>query len=582
VLVYASAFFFLPFFLQNARKVKWRPEDGLLLLFLAWTAVCTIFSVYPAGSFSGYYRFYFQGFLAFFSVTVLYFLPRFLSGEDKEKFPRLLIWVPLVPLLYGLVQYFRLDIFPWEGQPYPRIWSFFGNPDFFASFLGFFFPLLLSALASASTRKEIVLYGVYFCLFLFVLIQTHTRAVWVGSSAALIVWLLLQERSRRRILIPWIAAGILAAGLVLMLFLPDIFSGFGKRFVSIFDLTEENIRMRILGYRAALQMVRGHLLTGSGLDTYLWRFRAFVPLEFLAGSRSMTHAGYAHNQLLQFLVDTGAVGLGLYIILFACFICRGIRDSLGLYGRERMIVSSFPAAVFGTFVSGLFSFYPIASLAYLYIFWGWMTSRNSPGYSSPSGRTVWIFSAVLALSALLPFAADVKFKKGMMRQDEKEVYRALRLNPFPDFYRVSLGKILREKGRIAEAESVFREAAARNPYNALAWNGWGVVKREEGNEEEAAALFQKALLHDPHLSAAWLNLAVAYEKQGDFTRALEAYEEALKLDESSQLAYFNSGVIYANRKDYARAREEWKKLENLNSGYPRLRGYLQFLDKLIE
>jgi len=169
VLVYAAAGILLPFLLRNAVKLEWKKEDWFLLLFLLWAGITTLFSVYPSGSFAGYYKFYFQGYLSLFSVSVLYFLPRFISRDELEKFPRILVWVPLLPLIYGLMQYFKFDIFPWEGQPYPRVWSFFGNPDFFASFLGFFFPLLLSVLVS-STGRERLIYAVYFCLFLFVLV----------------------------------------------------------------------------------------------------------------------------------------------------------------------------------------------------------------------------------------------------------------------------------------------------------------------------------------------------------------------------------------------------------------------------
>jgi len=572
--------FFLPFVFYSLvkGKIKIRKGDFPVILFLLVVIFKTVFSIYSKGSFYGYYKFYFQSFLSFFCLTTIYFSAKNIISEDEVfKFLKYFKVILFITVFYGIIQYLKLDPFPWKGNPYPRVWSFFGNPDFFASYIGLFFPMIFSGILIESKKTEKFLNIVFFILVFFSLLLTKSRAVWVGSFFGILFFIFLQEK-RKDILKKSMFIVILSL-VSAYIFSPGEFKSIIKRGVSIFDLKEENIKLRFIGYRAAIDMTKKNITFGTGMDSYLWRFRRYVPEEFVKNERIMSHAGYAHNQFLQFLVDTGIIGLGAYIFLFFSFIYLGVKKISLFKGNRRVLYSSIIAGLFSTFISGFFNFFPVVVWFYIYLFFALIIMKEE---KLEYRKEFFIFSIPFIILSLFPFKADIYFKKGVVYDNEKFLEKAVRLNPFVDFYKITLGKIYVENGRIDEAISLFKEIIKSNPNNALAYNGLGYALRSKGNYKEAIKFFKKALKIDPFLVASYINMALSYEKLKDFNRAIKYYRKALKIDKENKLALFNIGSIYGNLKEYNKAKFYWEKLYKINSDYPKLKRYLQIVNDLIK
>lgn len=75
------------------------------------------------------------------------FLIALVEFDSSEKVKRMFRWIlaaTFIAVFYGLIQFMELDTFIWKGAFGDRIFSTFGNPNFFAAFLVLVTPLILT------------------------------------------------------------------------------------------------------------------------------------------------------------------------------------------------------------------------------------------------------------------------------------------------------------------------------------------------------------------------------------------------------------------------------------------------------
>jgi tetratricopeptide (TPR) repeat protein len=97
-----------------------------------------------------------------------------------------------------------------------------------------------------------------------------------------------------------------------------------------------------------------------------------------------------------------------------------------------------------------------------------------------------------------------------------EAYRrALEIDPrLPDAH-LNLGRLLHERGEMAEAESHYRLALGALPDDPTAAYNLGVALQDLGRLREAVVAYEAALARDPAYADAHYNLAGVYEQLGE-------------------------------------------------------------------
>lgn len=173
-------------------------------------------------------------------------------------------------------------------------------------------------------------------------------------------------------------------------------------------------------------------------------------------------------------------------------------------------------------------------------------------------------------------AADLLWRTGKPRQAEVHVRRALALPPgeLPDAARIALtctlGNVLTQTGRYAEAEAVYASAltlAATMQESELArvLGYWAVLARTTGDLRAARARFEQALEIQTRLGQATLaavttnNLAGLYRDEGDLPGARDMIQRALDLyrqigsRRGEGLALSNLGLLADDAGDHATA-----------------------------
>ena len=122
--------------------------------------------------------------------------------------------------------------------------------------------------------------------------------------------------------------------------------------------------------------------------------------------------------------------------------------------------------------------------------------------------------------------ADAWFEHGVeleARESEaarRAYLRAIELEPGHAFALVNLGRLLHERGDVADAAERYRRALAARPGYATAAFNLGVALEDLGRREEAIDAYRAALRVDDSLADAHYNLAGLYEQAGDRPAAL--------------------------------------------------------------
>ncbi len=174
-----------------------------------------------------------------------------------------------------------------------------------------------------------------------VMLLTYTRGVWVGTLAALVVYLAVR-RPRGLLLIP---PAVVA---VYFLMPPEI----RNRMVSIGDLSDPTSRDRVAMVRAGLHMVRDHPLFGVGPDMVLPLYPLYREPD--AVRESVPHL---HNNVVQIAAANGLPAAAAYLCLVGIFFVRAVT----LLRREKrpdrsaLLAAALLAGVAVT-VAGLFEY----------------------------------------------------------------------------------------------------------------------------------------------------------------------------------------------------------------------------------
>ena len=148
------------------------------------------------------------------------------------------------------------------------------------------------------------------------------------------------------------------------------------------------------------------------------------------------------------------------------------------------------------------------------------------------------------------------------------------------------GVLLKELGKITEAELFIRKAIALNPKFAMNHSNLGVILKDLGKLQEAEASFRKAIALNPQFADAYLNLAALLRDLGKLQEAELFSRKAIELNPKLAMSHSNLGVILYDFGKLEEAEASFRKAIELNpkfaDAYLNLAGVLRDLGKLEE
>ena len=391
------------------------------IIFIIVLGLATIFSQSPYQSFFGYYQRK-MGYLMWLHLFI-FFLVLFSGLKSKEQIQRIFYVIcgsAAIVAIYGFMQIFGWEIFPWSEQAYfsYRIFSTLGQPNFLASWLLLAIPVVIWVLfilseqssdtrtnadgtqtnaenfsvsqrrvsvsqryaRSASWRRAHMLRPMIFCLFLLIifnLVLTQSRGGWFGFLVAffffMIIFCCLKKQKRAVIMFSVFCFLLIVTGFYFNLHPLTIKESDPALVVRVKTLTQLSAsgKLRLMWWKNSLDLIKQKPILGYGPETQVFNFVRYYEPEFGALEAINTYPDRAHNDILDTLLISGILGLGAYLFLIGSAFYFGLRKITQLTKQliNQVTILALLAGLAGYLVSLQFSFHIIPTAIY---FWGYL------------------------------------------------------------------------------------------------------------------------------------------------------------------------------------------------------------------
>ncbi len=377
------------------------------LFVLLATGLATLFSVAPRVSLWGsYQRLQGTYTLVSYIIVAGVLLLLLRSQEQLTRLTTAAILASLPVALYGLIQHRGLDLLPWGGDVTTRVASTMGNAIFVAAYLIMIIPLTTARLMQsvrdaqeglAPPRRAALAGGVvvlllvqawgwlslgfvaalWLCLLgialLFVaghvlrrpvaplalsgcyslilaaqvvaVLFSGSRGPQVGLLGGMLLFALLYAavRHRRHVLAGLVGVGLLLAGFLVVLNLPDSPLApvrsvpYIGRLGRVLELDRGTGRVRVLIWQGAIEMLGDNPLraiVGHGPETMYVAYNPYYPPELAHLEARNATPDRSHNETFDALLTTGVLGLAATLSLFVSIYYHGF-SWLGLLPDRR-------------------------------------------------------------------------------------------------------------------------------------------------------------------------------------------------------------------------------------------------------
>jgi putative inorganic carbon (HCO3(-)) transporter len=530
----------------------------------------------------------YEGLVTNLNYFFLFFVG-FTFVRSEERIRGLLrIWLLSATLIavYGLLQHFGVEFFPWDtsSMDVSRSFSTLGNASFLGAYLALTIPLGLALAALTKDAPGKKGRGTWFLpllaslVLIAALVFTYSRSAIGGFFVAVVVTsmlLIFSDKKNRRLYLIWAAS--LFVVIVLIAGLSAL--GTGKSMFGNWRLTSGgSVSTRILLWKGAIDAIKERPLLGSGPDSFKLVFPSFRPETWFAAVREIASPDKAHNESLQTAVGSGLLGLVAYLWLIIGYFVLTVRALLRSSNRRRKIVlAAFFAGTLAYFFQMQMSFSVISVSPLFWLALGitesqYLSEQRSPLKKTGRRKTSLSRAAYLVAFAMVafgvvlslrPVAAEVFTRRafvsrgsGLWRDTALNLERAVALNANEDSYHLRLGEAYLEIWKSGDEEGkeraleAFLRAKSLNPWNEKIHFYLGDYYRLRGKVageywyEKAIESFARLTALDSNNSDAYARLGLVYAEMGQYPRAIGAWEKGLKLNPGQTSLFYNMARAY--------------------------------------
>jgi hypothetical protein len=442
------------------------------------------------------------GFLTYlcFSIVLLT-ASQIASNSFINSYQIVFIAVGLILMVYGLMQYFGLEPFPYINIYENNVFGTFGNPNFQSAFMGIFgaltFALVLDERNSINKRLMLALLMAASVFSIFI---TNS---WQGffnfaAGAGIAITLNLFRLKKIRIGSIFLSLGIVS-GLV-------VFLGLLNQGPLASTLAKASLSARRLYWEAAIKMLADHPFFGVGWDGFgdwFRRSRTSEAVEYNAGLVSDS----AHSVPLDIASGGGFPLLVLYLSLIALGVLSVVRvvrsgrhfsvnyialiAAWGSYQAQSLIsINQIGLGIVGWSLLGLIIGYSsIQSKEF-----GIPEERKSkqvnkaqiakPSFTSFVGPIIGLIIGCLV--ALPPFIAANRFYEGIKTSDARVINENAYLKPFDSRRMLYAASVLESNKFYRESLEIAKTTTKNFPDSFEAWTFLATLTNATEVEKENA------------------------------------------------------------------------------------------------
>lgn len=425
---------------QGRSPVRRTPLDLSIAAGLCALVISSCISRDPLLSLLGRYNSYAYGLWPFLLYAVLFYSAAWsFQGEPLRRLLGLLLGVGSMTGAYAALQTLGLDPFLKAALPSGgRAVSTLGSPVDLGAFLVLLLPLALHwtvarSRASGLLALSAISSGV---------IASGSRGAWLAAAAGVLVYLGVAAKARPRAPRAALLAGLVALGVAGLS--AGVLAQRARR-------PADSARVEV--WKTAWDAFQRQPWLGSGPDTFEQVFRRHRSEAFVRSMSSTTHfQAHAHNDLLQTLATSGALGAAAYLYLLV-LLWRATLARLG-EPAARATAAALGAGLLALFINMKFNPVSLEVLALAAVLCAALCALTSPppGAGPPRGRA-WALPAAAALvftAASVALAgrwlladsnlkaALVELAGGRRESAAARVERAIALNGCENSYKIQL------------------------------------------------------------------------------------------------------------------------------------------------
>lgn len=278
---------------------------------------------------------------AFWNTRKLYALGLiWLAAETLRDAPTRGRIVPLTAIGASLTAVVGFLIFAVQIQRDPsyRLQSLLSNQMTSAGVLAAAALWTLGGLTGGSTRRRLAL-GAAFVPIVAALALTQTRSHWLGFACGASVLLIAR--------VPRVWWTVPAGAVGFALFAP---AALRARLASVVDPLEPGNQGRLSMWRSGLELWRDHPMTGAGVQDLLTLYRQYRQPD------ATFESGHFHNNLVQFAVASGALGLAAFVAWSVAGLRQLLRAVRSSAGEQRGLTASALGVFVAMQLAGMFDF----------------------------------------------------------------------------------------------------------------------------------------------------------------------------------------------------------------------------------
>lgn len=321
-------------------KFKFDGIGFFIIIFLGVYAVAAVTSFAMLNSFSIW--------AIYFVFISMYFVIINTVNTKKLLMNLLTVFVlsGFLVCLYGVAQY----VFGWDtAQAWMdeemfsdikmRIYSTLGNPNVLGEYILLVLPASVGLMWVNKRFEAKVVYAAVSALMFGALILTFSRGCWIGIMAAAAIF------------ITFAAGKLWGLGLIALPIIPMILpQSIINRFSSIGNMEDSSTSYRVYIWMGTLAMIKDFWLSGIGMGQ-----KAFTQVYPFYSYNGIV-APHSHNLFLQILVESGIVGIAVFLIIAVLFL-RRVMTGYQAGGKGDFlstIMTALSAGVCGFLLQGMF------------------------------------------------------------------------------------------------------------------------------------------------------------------------------------------------------------------------------------
>lgn len=250
---------------------------------------------------------------------------------DEAAVQRLIKWIigsAWVAIGYGTLQFvdYRwfpsgvgkgIDPFVWRGAFGARVFSTYGNPNFYGDFLVILFPILLTQFLKTRRWSLVPLMA----MLLLNLVATGTKGAWIGFAMVCVLFGAMSLKYFRDFSRPYRIQILGTAAFIAMVLIGYTARDLRTRVVSV--------NFRLFTWEATWELIRTQPLIGSGVGAFPPLYPAVRrPAIFHIEAKHNTETDHAEDEYIEQILDNGLIGFGIFLWLILSTLLIGFR-SLG-------------------------------------------------------------------------------------------------------------------------------------------------------------------------------------------------------------------------------------------------------------